>query len=141
MSLKGRGQGVERGTSTRSLMRSIFFSLFGRALPKEPLNRFPRLVFLSPRPQITASASATTAPAGTSTGGRAGAMRRNAVAAKRIDILPKPLAAAVSGSYCTPEPKGKKSETDRRVSRPRRKLKEARSQYSIFCLGRMKNGP
>ncbi|GJM99333.1 hypothetical protein PR202_ga16423 [Eleusine coracana subsp. coracana] len=43
MSLKGRGQGVERGTSTRSLMRSIFFSFFGRAFPKEPLNRFPAL--------------------------------------------------------------------------------------------------
>ncbi|VVA36882.1 PREDICTED: EUGRSUZ_I01330 [Prunus dulcis] len=50
MSLKGRGQGVDLGTSTLSLMRSIFFSFFGRAFPYDPLNRFPFFVFLSPRP-------------------------------------------------------------------------------------------
>jgi hypothetical protein len=72
---------VERGTSTRSLMRSIFFSRLGRALPKEPLNRFPRLVFLSPRPHVTASASAVDAAARMRTGGRAGARRRTNVAA------------------------------------------------------------
>ncbi|GFY94962.1 hypothetical protein Acr_10g0003470 [Actinidia rufa] len=50
MSLKGRGQGVDLGTSTLSLMRSIFFSFFGLALPYDPLNLFPLFVFLSPRP-------------------------------------------------------------------------------------------
>lgn len=50
MSLKGRGQGVDLGTSTRSLIRSIFFSFLGLEFPYEPLNLFPFLVFLSPRP-------------------------------------------------------------------------------------------
>ena len=50
MSLKGRGQGVDLGTSTRSLIRSIFFSFLGLEFPYDPLNLFPFLVFLSPRP-------------------------------------------------------------------------------------------
>ncbi|QHO17342.1 Putative ovule protein [Arachis hypogaea] len=50
MSLKGRGQGVDLGTSTLSLIRSIIFSFFGLALPYDPLNLFPFFVFLSPRP-------------------------------------------------------------------------------------------
>lgn len=50
MSLKGRGQGVDLGTSTLSLMRSIFFSFLGLALPYDPLNIFPLFVLLSPRP-------------------------------------------------------------------------------------------
>lgn len=51
MSLKGRGQGVDLGTSTLSLMRSIFLSFWGLELPYEPLNLFPFFVLLSPRPQ------------------------------------------------------------------------------------------
>lgn len=50
MSLKGRGQGVDLGTSTLSLMRSIFFSFLGLAFPYDPLNLFPFFVFLSPLP-------------------------------------------------------------------------------------------
>ena len=50
MSLKGRGQGVDLGTSTRSLIRSIFFSFLGLEFPYDPLNLLPFLVFLSPRP-------------------------------------------------------------------------------------------
>ena len=50
MSLKGSGQGVDLGTSTLSLMRSIFFSFLGLAFPYDPLNLFPFFVFLSPRP-------------------------------------------------------------------------------------------
>ncbi|MED6179703.1 hypothetical protein PIB30_003027 [Stylosanthes scabra] len=50
MSLKGRGQGVDLGTSNLSLMRSIIFSFFGLAFPYDPLNLFPFFVFLSPRP-------------------------------------------------------------------------------------------
>lgn len=50
MSLKGRGQGVDLGTSTLSLMRSIFFSFLGLEFPYEPLNLFPFFVLLSPRP-------------------------------------------------------------------------------------------
>lgn len=50
MSLKGRGQGVDLGTSTLSLIRSIICSLFGRDFPYDPLNLFPFFVFLSPRP-------------------------------------------------------------------------------------------
>lgn len=57
MSLKGRGQGVDLGTSTLSLMRSIFFSFFGLEFPKDPLNRFPLFVFLSPRPHRIGVAS------------------------------------------------------------------------------------
>lgn len=56
MSLKGRGQGVDLGTSTLSLMRSIIFSFFGRALPYDPLNLFPFFVFLSPRPHNAGNA-------------------------------------------------------------------------------------
>ncbi|KAJ6765997.1 hypothetical protein OIU79_022048 [Salix purpurea] len=51
MSLKGRGQGVDLGTSTLSLILSIFFSFFGLAFPNVPLNLFPFFVFLSPLPQ------------------------------------------------------------------------------------------
>ncbi|KAL3383061.1 hypothetical protein AABB24_002519 [Solanum stoloniferum] len=51
MSLKGRGQGVDLGTSTLSLMRSIFFSFLGLEFPYESLNLFPFFVLLSPRPQ------------------------------------------------------------------------------------------
>lgn len=51
MSLKGRGQGVDLGTSTLSLIRSIIFSFFGLELPYDPLNLFPFFVLLSPRPQ------------------------------------------------------------------------------------------
>ncbi|KAB1224553.1 hypothetical protein CJ030_MR2G028501 [Morella rubra] len=51
MSLKGRGQGVDLGTSTLSLIRSIFFSFLGLEFPYDPLNLFPFFVFLSPRPQ------------------------------------------------------------------------------------------
>ena len=50
MSLKGSGQGVDLGTSTRSLIRSIFFSFLGLEFPYDPLNLLPFLVFLSPRP-------------------------------------------------------------------------------------------
>jgi hypothetical protein len=50
MSLKGSGHGVDLGTSTLSLMRSIFFSFLGLAFPYDPLNLFPFFVFLSPRP-------------------------------------------------------------------------------------------
>ncbi|CAL9042705.1 unnamed protein product [Musa banksii] len=53
ISLKGRGQGVDLGTSTRSLMRWIIFFRLPRELPNDPLNRFPRFVFLSPRPHGT----------------------------------------------------------------------------------------
>lgn len=55
MSLKGRGQGVDLGTSILSLILSIFFSFFGLLFPNEPLNLFPFFVFLSPRPHTTAS--------------------------------------------------------------------------------------
>ncbi|CAK9162037.1 unnamed protein product [Ilex paraguariensis] len=58
MSLKGRGQGVDLGTSTLSLIRSIFFSYFGLAFPYEPLNLFPFFVFLSPRPHSTGTPAA-----------------------------------------------------------------------------------
>ncbi|MCD7446524.1 ndufb9, NADH-ubiquinone oxidoreductase [Datura stramonium] len=51
MSLKGRGQGVDLGTSTLSLMRSIFFSFLGLEFPYESLNLLPFFVLLSPRPQ------------------------------------------------------------------------------------------
>lgn len=50
MSLKGSGQGVDLGTSTLSLILSIFFSFLGLEFPKEPLNLFPLFVFLSPLP-------------------------------------------------------------------------------------------
>ncbi|CAH9073026.1 unnamed protein product [Cuscuta epithymum] len=53
MSLKGRGHGVDLGTSNLSLMRSIFFSFLGLEFPNDPLNRFPFFVFLSPRPHRT----------------------------------------------------------------------------------------
>lgn len=62
MSLKGRGQGVDLGTSTLSFMRSIIFSFFGRALPYDPLNLFPFFVFLSPRPHNWGAAAAAAAP-------------------------------------------------------------------------------
>lgn len=55
MSLKGRGQGVDLGTSILSFILSIFFSFFGLQFPYEPLNLFPFLVFLSPRPHSIAS--------------------------------------------------------------------------------------
>ena len=55
MSLKGRGQGVDLGTSTRSLIRSIFFSFLGLEFPYDPLNLLPFLVFLSPRPHTIGS--------------------------------------------------------------------------------------
>lgn len=58
MSLKGRGQGVDLGTSTLSLMRSIFFSFFGLELPYDPLNLFPFFVLLSPRPHRIGTANA-----------------------------------------------------------------------------------
>lgn len=58
MSLKGRGQGVDLGTSTLSLILSIFFSFFGLALPYVPLNLFPLFVFLSPLPQRIGAISA-----------------------------------------------------------------------------------
>lgn len=61
MSLKGRGQGVDLGTSTLSFMRSIIFSFFGRALPYDPLNLFPFFVFLSPRPHNWGGAAALSA--------------------------------------------------------------------------------
>lgn len=57
MSLKGRGQGVDLGTSTLSLIRSIFFSFFGLEFPYDPLNLFPFLVFLSPRPHRIGAAT------------------------------------------------------------------------------------
>ncbi|OMP05967.1 hypothetical protein COLO4_08423 [Corchorus olitorius] len=50
MSLKGRGQGVDLGTSTSSLIRSIIFSFLGLVFPYDPLNHFPFFVFLSPLP-------------------------------------------------------------------------------------------
>lgn len=53
MSLKGRGQGVDLGTSTLSLMRCIIFSFLGLEFPYDPLNLFPFLVFLSPLPNRT----------------------------------------------------------------------------------------
>ncbi|KAI3441263.1 uncharacterized protein J3R85_002528, partial [Psidium guajava] len=53
MSLKGSGQGVDLGTSTLSLIRSIFFSFFGLAFPYDPLNLFPFFVLLSPLPHRT----------------------------------------------------------------------------------------
>ncbi|KAK8938081.1 hypothetical protein KSP40_PGU003143 [Platanthera guangdongensis] len=55
MNLKGRGRGVDLGTLILSLIRSIFFSFFGLELPNDPLKRFPRFVFLSPRPQVICS--------------------------------------------------------------------------------------
>ena len=42
---------MDLGTSTLSLILSIFFSFFGLALPYVPLNLFPLFVFLSPLPQ------------------------------------------------------------------------------------------
>lgn len=60
ISLKGRGQGVELGTSILSLIRCIFFSFFGLAFPYEPLNLFPFFVFLSPRPQRIGTSPSTT---------------------------------------------------------------------------------
>lgn len=57
MSLKGRGQGVDLGTSTLSFIRSIICSLFGRDFPYDPLNRFPFFVFLSPRPHSIGAAA------------------------------------------------------------------------------------
>jgi hypothetical protein len=57
MSLKGRGQGVDLGTSTLSFMRSIICSLFGRDFPYDPLNLFPFFVFLSPRPHNIGAAT------------------------------------------------------------------------------------
>ncbi|KAG6482439.1 hypothetical protein ZIOFF_059070 [Zingiber officinale] len=62
MSLKGSGQGVDLGTSTRSLIRWIIVFRFPRAFPYEPLNRFPRFVFLSPRPHGTTAPASTDAP-------------------------------------------------------------------------------
>ena len=59
MSLKGRGQGVDLGTSTLSLIRSIFFSFLGLAFPYDPLNLFPFFVFLSPLPQRIGAPAAT----------------------------------------------------------------------------------
>lgn len=57
MSLKGSGHGVDLGTSTLSLMRSIFFSFLGLEFPYDPLNRFPFFVFLSPRPHRTGAST------------------------------------------------------------------------------------
>ncbi|CAA6656374.1 unnamed protein product [Spirodela intermedia] len=57
MSLNGRGQGVDLGTSSLSLILSIFFFILGRALPNEPLKRFPLFVFLSPRPHVSGEAT------------------------------------------------------------------------------------
>lgn len=56
MSLKGRGQGVDLGTSTLSLIRSIIFSFLGLTFPYDPLNLFPFFVFLSPRPHTIGAA-------------------------------------------------------------------------------------
>lgn len=50
INLKGRGHGVDLGTSILSLILSIFFSFLGLVFPYDPLNLFPLLVFLSPRP-------------------------------------------------------------------------------------------
>ena len=55
MSLKGRGQGVELGTSTFSLNLWIISFFLGLEFPYEPLNRFPLFVLLSPLPHTIAS--------------------------------------------------------------------------------------
>ncbi|KAL1833789.1 hypothetical protein ACET3Z_003440 [Daucus carota] len=58
MSLKGSGQGVDLGTSTLSLILSIFFSFLGLEFPYDPLNLFPLFVFLSPLPHTSGEPNA-----------------------------------------------------------------------------------
>lgn len=55
MSLKGRGQGVDLGTSSLSLILSIIFCFFPLEFPYDPLNLFPFFVFLSPLPHKSIS--------------------------------------------------------------------------------------
>lgn len=86
MSLKGRGQGVELGTSIFSLIRCIFFSFFGLALPYEPLNIFPFFVFLSPRPQRIGASPSTAIDDVSEGDGRSAAITRLANAAHRCII-------------------------------------------------------
>lgn len=97
MSLKGRGQGVDLGTSTLSLTRSIFFSFFGLALPYDPLNLFPFFVLLSPRPHSTGALIIPTADlaGGRLRAGRCAPIARLATAAHHCIIA---IAATLSPS-------------------------------------------
>jgi hypothetical protein len=64
MSLKGRGQGVDLGSSSLSLILSIIFCFFPLEFPYDPLNLFPFFVFLSPLPHKSISDTAGAAHAG-----------------------------------------------------------------------------
>lgn len=58
MSLKGRGQGVDLGSSSLSLILSIIFCFFPLEFPYDPLNLFPFFVLLSPLPHTSIAAAA-----------------------------------------------------------------------------------
>ena len=90
MSLKGRGQGVDLGTSTLSLIRSIICSLFGRDFPYDPLNLFPFFVFLSPRPHTIGAATPAEEAQGVSDD--APLINHRAATVHRCIILAPPLA-------------------------------------------------
>lgn len=95
MSLKGRGQGVDLGTSTLSLIRSIIFSFFGLDFPYDPLNLFPFFVFLSPLPQRIGASTPATAAAGDGRYGRGFAANTRLATAPHHCIV-----VATSSQFC-----------------------------------------
>ncbi|KAK3412601.1 hypothetical protein EUGRSUZ_I01330 [Eucalyptus grandis] len=116
MSLKGRGQGVDLGTSTLSLMRSIFFSFFGRAFPYDPLNLFPFFVRLSPLPHRTGSGGAAPAADGDAGGSEAAdddSVEIGEVRGGRLAIATAAARLAAAPNICIiailPRPRGQHS--------------------------------